>query len=57
MDNLALRKHLRCTAYTADSVRGVTPMAINYIFYSQTNGELGLDNYGTKFGIKSNVIL
>ena len=45
------------TAYTAGSVRGVTPMAINYIFYSQTNGELGLENYGNMFGSKSNIIL
>ena len=30
------------TAYTAASVRGVTPTTKNYIFYSQRNGELGL---------------
>ncbi len=27
------------------------------LFFSQRNGELGLENYGTMFGSKSNVIL
>jgi hypothetical protein len=45
------------TAYNVDGVTVVTLRAINYIFYNQTNGELGLENYGNICGGKLNVIL
>jgi ABC-type lipoprotein export system ATPase subunit len=51
------KTHLMDTAYSKDGVTGVKLRAISYIFYSQRNGELGLENYGIICGGKLNVIL
>jgi hypothetical protein len=45
------------TACNVGGVTGVTLWAINYIFYIQTNGELGLENYSVICGGKLNGIL
>ena len=43
------------TAYNGNGVMGVTLWAKNNIFYSQRNGELGLQNYSIICGGKLNL--